>query len=553
MAGPGRTGAGRAAGSVLGTKPPGAARPAEPRWATPGRLLALFCVMCLFIYMDRGLIASNGVNGTIAAGGQPGSGIQGDFSLTLFQDGLLPAAFMVGLLASSPIFAEASKHHNAFRLIGIGLAVWTAAAVGCGLAPGFVPLLLCRMAVGVGEASFVALAAPFIDDQAPAGKKALWLGVFYCCIPTGYALGYIFGGLVGAALGWRAAFLLEAAAMLPFVAFCLRAPPISLRGDGGTGDASASSGAGGRPPLAARLRGSLRAVGADTGVLLRHPVYLWAVGGMTFYTAVLGGFAFYGPKAGRDVFNVAPERADLTFGAITVLTGVLGTLAGGALLDAVGASMRNALLLCAAGIAAGSLLAIAAFWAAGSFAAFSLSFAAAELAMFVSQAPGNAVCMWSVPTQLRPFAMSMSVVAIHVLGDVPSPPLLGALQGWLQNWRLSMSIASALLLAGAAAYLVGAMVAASAVDYRELAAAADGSDPSSSGGGGGGGSNGGSRGALLAEARAAIVGEEADEEEAGGRVGRLHIVETSSRGEDDAEAGASPDRSLLPSHAQRSS
>lgn len=83
------------------------------------------------------------------------------------QDGLLPAAFMVGLLASSPIFAEASKHHNAFRLIGVGLAVWTAAAVGCGLAPGFMPLLLCRMAVGVGEASFVALAAPFIGGWPP--------------------------------------------------------------------------------------------------------------------------------------------------------------------------------------------------------------------------------------------------------------------------------------------------------------------------------------------------------------------------------------------------
>lgn len=223
--------------------------------------------------------------------------------------------------------------------------------------------------------------------------------------------------------------------MLPFVAFCLRAPPVSLRGNSaaGAGEAAAGGAGGGRPPLAARLRGSLRAVGADASVLLRHPVYLWAVGGMTFYTAVLGAYAFYGPKAGRDVFAVAPERADLTFGAITVLTGgrpgqaglaagqagparqkaaarlpwrharcgnmpahsrphrssapagVLGTLAGGALLDAVGASMRNALLLCAAGIAVGALLAVAAFWAAGSFAAFSLSFAAAELAMFVSQ------------------------------------------------------------------------------------------------------------------------------------------------------------------------
>lgn len=69
---------------------------------------------------------------------------------------------MVGLLASSPIFAEASKHLNAFRLIGLGLGVWTLAAAGCGLSIGFASLLLCRMAVGVGEASFVALASPFI-------------------------------------------------------------------------------------------------------------------------------------------------------------------------------------------------------------------------------------------------------------------------------------------------------------------------------------------------------------------------------------------------------
>lgn len=80
---------------------------------------------------------------------------------------------MVGLLASSPVFAEASKHRNGFRLIGTGLAVWTAAAAGCGLAPGFASLLLCRMAVGVGEASFVALAAPFIG-AAPGRRPAAY-------------------------------------------------------------------------------------------------------------------------------------------------------------------------------------------------------------------------------------------------------------------------------------------------------------------------------------------------------------------------------------------
>lgn len=40
--------------------------------------------------------------------------------------------------------------------------------------------------------------------------------------------------------------------------------------------------------------------------------------------------------------------------------------------------------------------------------------------------------MWSVPTSLRPMAMSLMTISIHLLGDVPSPPLLG----WLQARRV---------------------------------------------------------------------------------------------------------------------
>ena len=43
-------------------------------------------------------------------------------------------------------------------------------------------------------------------------------------------------------------------------------------------------------------------------------------------TGVLGAYAYMGPKAGRDVFVLKPETADLTFGVITVLTGILGTV-----------------------------------------------------------------------------------------------------------------------------------------------------------------------------------------------------------------------------------
>lgn len=50
--------------------------------------------------------------------------------------------------------------------------------------------------------------------------------------------------------------------------------------------------------------------------------------------------------------------------------GIVGTLIGGVALDGMGSSIHNALLLCAAGLAAGCLLLIGAFALASNFVAF---------------------------------------------------------------------------------------------------------------------------------------------------------------------------------------
>ena len=42
----------------------------------------------------------------------------------------------IGLLVSSPFFAQASKHVSGFRLIIAGLAVWCIATAGAGLSTG---------------------------------------------------------------------------------------------------------------------------------------------------------------------------------------------------------------------------------------------------------------------------------------------------------------------------------------------------------------------------------------------------------------------------------
>ena len=35
----------------------------DPAWYTPARLLVAFCIVSFLVFLDRGIIASNGVNG----------------------------------------------------------------------------------------------------------------------------------------------------------------------------------------------------------------------------------------------------------------------------------------------------------------------------------------------------------------------------------------------------------------------------------------------------------------------------------------------------------
>lgn len=54
------------------------------------------------------------------------------------------------------------------------MGVWCLGVLACGVAPTYGLLLAARAVVGVGEASFVALAAPFIGRCRPKSYLAGW-------------------------------------------------------------------------------------------------------------------------------------------------------------------------------------------------------------------------------------------------------------------------------------------------------------------------------------------------------------------------------------------
>ncbi|KAG4971606.1 hypothetical protein JHK85_038027 [Glycine max] len=433
-------------------------------WFTPKRLLAIFCVINLLNYVDRGAIASNGVNGskgTCTEGGTctSGSGIQGDFNLNNFEDGVLSSAFMVGLLVASPIFASLAKSVNPFRLIGVGLSVWTLATLCCGFSFNFWSISICRMLVGVGEASFISLAAPFIDDNAPVTQ-------------------------VGSHLGWRYAFWVESLFMVPFAISGLFMKPLQLRGfvpadskktltpetvASGVQVMEASNGKDEPLSLKAELRdkssndhSKSKSVTQifekfsrflnDMKELLLDKVYVVNVLGYIAYNFVIGAYSYWGPKAGYNIYHMTD--ADLIFGGITIVCGIVGTLAGGFVLDYMSNTLSNAFKLLSITTFIGAAFCFGAFLFRSMYGFLAL-FSIGELLVFATQGPVNYVCLRCVKPSLRPLSMAMSTVVIHIFGDVPSSPLVGVLQDNINNWRTTALILTSILFLAAGIWFIG--------------------------------------------------------------------------------------------------
>lgn len=442
-------------------------------------LLWAFCAVAALVYADRGVMSSAAVSGTPRMrGGEGGSGMQGALGCDYAAYGALTAAFMIGLLVGSPCFAAMARRARAFTLMGIGLSGYAVGELGCALAPTYGVMFASRCVVGLGEASFVALAAPFIDDLAPVGRKTLWLATFYACVPLGVAMGIAFGGVIAPTLGWRWAFGLNACAAFPAAALCFFAPNIAMRGVNDAADDVHEIDS--RARARAEPKSTFRVLTKDLKELFATDVYVCTALAYATYTAVIGVYAVWGPKAGFAIFEDylrTSTRADMILGGVTVVSGISGTLLGGYVVDSRGSSLATALRTSALAALIGFVFLEIAF-ACNSFAAFIVLLLIGQTFAFALQAPVNAVVLWSVAPRLRPLACSMTTVIIHVFGDVPTPPIFGHVleqngEPTPRRWRDVCSAFTLLFVAAALGLHAASRLAARAVDHRHVAGSND--------------------------------------------------------------------------------
>jgi len=336
-------------------------------------------------------------------------------------------------MAAAPVFGALGDRGSRTRPIAIGIALWSIATAVSGFARNYWHLFAGRAAVGIGESAYGTVGPALLADYFPPQSRARVFGVFGMAIPVGAALGYVVGGLVDHAFGWRTAFFVAGVPGLLLAAWSLRLPDPPR----GVHDAIGALPAATHEP---QLRVYLR--------LARHRPYALTVLGYAAYTFALGGIAWWMPTFLVAVRSVPAEQATTGFGAIVIATGFIGTFAGGWLGDYWLRTSRHAYLWMSAAItllaAPAALIALV----APNPAVFYVAIIIAELLMFMSSGPINAVIVNLAPPAERASAVALSVVTIHLLGDAISPSLIGAISDASTLGRAVLIVPLAIIVAG---------------------------------------------------------------------------------------------------------
>ncbi|HEY5811107.1 MAG TPA: MFS transporter [Terrimicrobiaceae bacterium] len=402
----------------------------ERRMPGARRALLLLLALNMLCYLDRYILAA--VEPDIRQ-----AFFSPDDPDAMAKTGSLATAFLLSYMVLSPLFGWLADKYSRWTIIAAGAAIWSLATAGSGWAPTFGILLLSRILVGAGEAAYGPAAPTLLADLFPKERRGMILAVFFAAIPFGSAIGYLFGGLVGAAFGWRAPFHFAAVPGLILAGLCL------LIKD--------------RRPAAQAAQAATK---QDYVGLLRIPSYLYNVGAQTAMTFAIGGMSFWAPayfSEQRGLHDL--ERVNLIFGIITAVSGLVATIAGGLLGDHLAKRFSGAYFHVSA---CGMLLAFPSTLAM-IYAPFPLAWLFCFLAvffLFFNIGPANTAIANVTKPSVRATAFAVAIFIMHAFGDAISPPLIGAIA---DRWNLEIGfiIVSVMMLVAGVLWLAGARFLAS--------------------------------------------------------------------------------------------
>lgn len=399
------------------TKPPKmAARMRDARYA-----LFVLTAMNLLNYLDR--YVPSAVKDLF----------KDDLRMTDAETALPLTAFVIVYMIASPVFGAWSERMSRPKLIAFGVLLWSLATAGAAMSAGFYSFFVARAMVGIGEAAYATISPALLSDFYPSEQRNRVLTFFYVAIPVGAALGFTLGGVVGQHYGWRAAFLV---AGLPGILTSLLVWRIK---DPGKSQAQTTAPVSWAEALS---------------VLWRSKEYVVAVAGYTLVTFASGGMADWFPTYLSRERGFSLAEAGSVVGTMTVVGGLGGTIVGGLLGDYLRGRTRHPYLATSAlSIIPASVFSALAMTTSDK-TAISACVLLAQFFLWFYNGPINTIIVNSVPAPLRARAFSVSILAIHLLGDAISPPVIGLISDHA-SLAIGMALVPLMLALSAMVWLLG--------------------------------------------------------------------------------------------------
>jgi MFS family permease len=134
--------------------------------------------------------------------------ISREFHLSDTQIGLLSGlGFAVFFVLFGFPLARLADRFNRRNLVAIAQSLFSLFTALSGVAQNFISLLLMRVGVAVGEAGAAPPALSILSDMFPIHQRGRVMAVYTAFAYGGFLCGFLFGGLIAQAFGWRVAFV----------------------------------------------------------------------------------------------------------------------------------------------------------------------------------------------------------------------------------------------------------------------------------------------------------------------------------------------------------
>jgi MFS family permease len=271
------------------------------------------------------------------------------FDLSDLQVGILLSSFIaVNGLVSVPAGYLADRW-NRTRTVGHTVVGWSAITALTAAAWNYPVLLAVRSALGFGQAITEPSAGSLLADYYPHEERGRAFSIQQCLVFVGFGLGIGLGGLVGEALGWRAAFLIVGTpgVLIAIAVYRLEEP---RRGHSDRMHLGVDDGGGGEDEhhalfdegFGAFLRSMGRGLRDDLKVILAIPTMRYALVGVSSLLFTVTAVAAALPQFYERSLHVEQGHAELYVGALIMIGGIPGVLLGGRVADRAMTRVRGA-------------------------------------------------------------------------------------------------------------------------------------------------------------------------------------------------------------------